>query len=129
MLLTNPREWLKQAEYDLETASYMFDGKRFFYAVFMCHLALEKALKGLYAQVSGTIPPKTHNLVYLTEKAGIKPPENLSEFMHQLNGVSIPTRYPDDLENLKSNFTRDRTADLLEKSKECLAWLTQQLKE
>jgi HEPN domain-containing protein len=29
------REWLKQAEYDMETADLMFSGGRFFYAVFM----------------------------------------------------------------------------------------------
>jgi len=41
-------EWLKQAEYDLETAEYLFSGGRYLYSVFMCHLAIEKALKGLY---------------------------------------------------------------------------------
>ena len=41
-------EWMKQAAYDLETAEFMFAGARYFYAVFMCHLAVEKALKGCY---------------------------------------------------------------------------------
>lgn len=43
-----PDEWLRQAEYDMETAEFMLNGGRYFYAVFMCHLAIEKALKGLY---------------------------------------------------------------------------------
>lgn len=46
-------EWLKQADYDLETAKYMFEGGRCFYTVFMCHLAIEKALKGLFAVKKG----------------------------------------------------------------------------
>lgn len=29
------------------------------YTVFMCHLSLEKALKGLYAEKLGKEPPKT----------------------------------------------------------------------
>jgi HEPN domain-containing protein len=41
-------EWLKQADYDLDTAEFMVSGKRYFYAVFMCHLSIEKAIKGLY---------------------------------------------------------------------------------
>jgi len=28
-------EWLKQSDYDMETAEYMFQGGRYFYAVFM----------------------------------------------------------------------------------------------
>ena len=40
-------EWLRQADYDLETAQYMLAGGRYIYAVFMCHLSAEKALKGL----------------------------------------------------------------------------------
>ncbi len=46
----------------------MFDNRRYIYAVFMCHLAIEKALKGLYAQKLNEIPPKTHNLIFLVEK-------------------------------------------------------------
>jgi HEPN domain-containing protein len=44
------KEWLSQAEYDFSTAEYMFNGDRNFYAVFMCHLCIEKALKGLYSR-------------------------------------------------------------------------------
>lgn len=39
-------EWPRQADYDMDTADFMFSGGRYFYAVFMCHLSLEKALKG-----------------------------------------------------------------------------------
>ena len=41
-------EWFKQADYDMDTADYMHKGGRHIYAVFMCHLSVEKALKGLY---------------------------------------------------------------------------------
>ena len=33
MLMTkSPQEWLKQADYDINTADIMFDNKRYFYA-------------------------------------------------------------------------------------------------
>ena len=51
-------EWLKQAEYDLETAEYLFSGGRYLYSVFMCHLAIEKALKGLYEKYYWGFPTK-----------------------------------------------------------------------
>jgi len=41
-------EWFKQAEYDYQTASAMFDSGRYIYTVFMCHLSVEKILKGIY---------------------------------------------------------------------------------
>ena len=61
-------EWLKQADYDMDTAEFMCRGGRYFYAVFMCHLAIEKALKGLYQRNLQETPPKTHNLIYLLSK-------------------------------------------------------------
>jgi HEPN domain-containing protein len=51
------KEWLKQADYDMDTAEVMFDSGRFIYAVFMCHLSLEKALKGLYTYTLKEVPP------------------------------------------------------------------------
>lgn len=41
-------EWFTQAKYDLETAEAMFKTRRYIYTVFMCHLSIEKALKGVY---------------------------------------------------------------------------------
>lgn len=43
-------EWFIQADYDLATAKAMFKTARYIYTIFMCHLSIEKALKGLYAR-------------------------------------------------------------------------------
>lgn len=55
-----PKEWFEQAEYDLKTAEAMFKSRRYIHAVFMCHLCIEKALKGLYTKRLSQTPPKTH---------------------------------------------------------------------
>ena len=60
----------------MDTADYMYKGGRYIYAVFICHLSVEKALKGLYFEKLRKIPPKSHHLVYLLNEIGIKPPEN-----------------------------------------------------
>ena len=44
----NFEEWFFQSDYDLETAQHMLQTGRNIYCIFMCHLSLEKALKGLY---------------------------------------------------------------------------------
>lgn len=123
----NPQEWLKQADYDMDTAEVMFDGKRYIYAVFMCHLSLEKALKGLYLHRLKEIPPKTHNLVYLTERVQLRLPENLYDSVFILNRVSVPTRYPDDLQRMLKDYSEERTRQIIEKGKEVLKWLKREL--
>lgn len=123
----SPQEWLKQADYDMETAEIMFDNKRYFYAVFMCHLSIEKALKGLYTQKLNKTPPKTHNLIFLVEKIKLELSEDLYDFIFTLNGVSVPTRYPDELQKLQKDYNTAKTRVLLEKSKEALKWLKARL--
>jgi HEPN domain-containing protein len=119
-------EWLKQAEYDIDTAEFMYDGGRFFYAVFMCHLAVEKALKGLFQQKLQETPPKTHNLVYLLSKIGIRPDENIGKIITKLNEASIATRYPDDIDVLQRNYTQAVTKQILSQTKEALEWIKRQ---
>src|SRR5450759_1648760 len=122
-----PEEWFKQAAYDLKTAEVMLENKRFIYAVFMCHLAIEKALKGLYQFRLNEVPPKVHNLIYLVEKIGLSPSEKLYNAIFELNRVSIPTRYPDDLTKMISEYKKKNTLEMINNSKEGLKWLKNQL--
>jgi HEPN domain-containing protein len=119
-------EWLKQAEYDLDTAEFMTKGGRHFYAVFMCHLATEKALKGLYWHSLREPPPKTHNLVYLLNKTGLKPDARQSGVIATLNEANITTRYPDDIDKLQSKYTQGISSEILAGTKEILAWIRTQ---
>ncbi len=118
-----PEEWFKQADYDLDTARAMFDGGRYIYTIFMCHLSVEKALKGVYAKKYETHPPKTHNLVYICELLEIEVPEKFKDFLDSLTNLSVPTRYPDELERLLKDFKKDITLKTLEQSKDIVLWL------
>ena len=119
-------EWLKQADYDLDTARFMCMGGRYFYAVFMCHLAIEKALKGLYQQTLQETPPKTHNLIYLLDKIGLKPDQDKGGIIARLNEASIATRYPDDIDGLQSDYTQEITTQILAQTREILEWIKAQ---
>jgi len=115
-------EWFKQAEYDLGTAEAMFRGRRYIYTVFMCHLSLEKALKGVLSR-QGLATLKSHDLVYLMEKIGIDVPEEHAEFMEMLSEVSVPTRYPEELDRLVAHYPRKRTAEIVAQCREVNEWL------
>lgn len=127
--MNNHKEWLNQADYDMETADVMFANGRYFYAVFMCHLSIEKALKGLYTQVTNDVPPKTHNLLYLLDKTGKKPELHFEKFITRLNTASIATRYPDELAKIQSVYTKEVTTSLIANSKDVLQWIKTQLQK
>lgn len=93
----NPAEWLKQADYDYDTAELMQQSGRNFYAVFMCHMAIEKGIKALLLLKTGEVPPKTHNLLLLLSKTGIRPSEPIAESIVKLNEANVATRYPEEL--------------------------------
>jgi HEPN domain-containing protein len=93
----------------------------------MCHLSLEKALKGVYCEKLQDVPPKVHNLVYLINKTGINPPEILGKFIVMLNEANIATRYPESLEKLQKAYTKIITGKIILKAKEALVWIKQQL--
>lgn len=119
-------EWLKQADYDLDTAEFMAKGGRYFYAVFMCHLAVEKTLKALYQQKLQETPAKTHNLVYLLNRIGLRPDQDKSRVIARLNEANITTRYPDDIDKLQSDYTQEIATRLLGQTKEILEWIREQ---
>ncbi len=93
-------EWYYQSDYDLGTAQDMLTSRRTVYCIFMCHLSLEKALKGLLVKKTGEYPSKSHSLIYFVEKMNLKMDEAYYEFIFMLNKISVPTRYPDDLKML-----------------------------
>jgi HEPN domain-containing protein len=120
-------EWLKQADYDMDTADYMYKGGRYIYAVFMCHLSVEKGLKGLYFEKLRKIPPKSHNLVYLLNEIGIKPPENPGMFIVKLGEASIPTRYPENLARLQQTYSENVVKSILLNGREVIQWIKEKL--
>ncbi len=125
----DPEEWYKQADYDIKTAEAMLFAKKYIYVVFMCHLSIEKALKGLYQKKLGTMPPKVHNLLFLIEANGLTLPDRLYELVFNLNRASIPTRYPEDLKQMQKDYSKQKTENLLIQSKEVLKWLKKELRK
>jgi len=105
----------------------VFRGRRYFYAVFVLHLAIEKALKGLYQHRLAEVPPKVHNLTYLLGKTGLVTPDAVGVFLMGLNSTHVVTRYPEDLATIQGTFPRKEVKEMLEQGKEALEWIRQQL--
>jgi len=96
---------------------------RYIYVLFMCHLSVEKLLKAFYEAALKKIPPKTHNLIYLSKSIGLEIPEKFLRTVESLNDLSIVTRYPEDMDSLVKAFKRERVAEYLNRTKALLKWL------
>ncbi len=107
----------------MDTAEVMLKAGRYFYAVYICHLSVEKAIKGLYQAKLNEMPPKVHNLIYLLNKAGVKPSEGNGKFLVRLNEANIATRYPEDLDKLQRDYTSPIAQGIIAGSKEILKWI------
>jgi len=119
----NVQNWLDSAEYDWQTAEILFVSGRYVYTVFLCHLALEKALKAKVEQNSCRIPPKTHDLQHLVALGGLHPTEEVGRFLAEIGNLSVVTRYPEDFHKMVRAFSKDRTKLILEKTREVLTWI------
>ena len=72
------------------------------------------------------MPPRTHNLVYLLNKIGVKPAEVIGRFVIKLNEANVLTRYPEDIDKLQKDYTQVVVKDMLIRSKEILGWIKKQ---
>ena len=96
------KHWTEQARYDLDTARAMFNSGRHLYVLFCCQQAVEKALKSLISQRIKEFPPRIHQLIRLSEIAGLEMDESRIEFLRELSSYYIQSRYPEEMENLSS---------------------------
>jgi len=115
-------EWYFQSDYDLETALNMLQSGRNIYCIFMCHLSLEKALKGLFIKRLNQFPPKIHDLMYFVEKLALEPEEIHLDFLKWINRMSVVTRYTEDMRSLITLYPPERTNDIYQQTKTIQQW-------
>lgn len=122
------KNWIDSSSYDMETAQHLLKTGRYLYVIFMCHLALEKALKANLAAV-GHPPLRTHDLILLVRKADITDmPMVHLDFLGLLNNASLPVRYPDDLEQAVKDYPEPIAREYLDQAGKVFLWLKNRLK-
>ncbi len=119
--------WLQSMEYDLKTASTLLKDRKYIYVIFMCHLAIEKALKAVLSEMFKELPPYTHNLNRLIELGNIKLPHKHQDFINKINLQSVPTRYPEDFKKLSKEFDKKIAELYLKQTRGVIRWLKQNI--
>jgi HEPN domain-containing protein len=122
----DPEEWLKQADYDWETAQTLLTHGRPQFAMFVCHLAVEKALKGLYHKRLNRVPPKVHNLIYFLKELDLDVGREQYRILARLNEAQIAARYPDELGIALERYKGPKVAEILRSAKEAIEWIKKQ---
>ena len=115
-MLKETNNWLDMVDYDVDTARQMFNTKRYVYVLFMCHLAIEKALKAIVCEETKKFPPKTHDLIFLTNLGKCEFSDDVLKFIGMINNVAVVTRYPEDLSKLISSYPKEVAQEYLNKT-------------
>jgi HEPN domain-containing protein len=119
--------WLEGSKYDLGVAKAMFKAKKYPYALFMGHLALEKLLKALVVKKTKTHAPFSHSLPYLAEKSGIKVPDQIQIKLGEFMEFHFEARYPDANRAFYKKCTRNYVGIRLKEIKEVFKWIRAKL--
>ena len=116
--------WIKSAVSDFDTAQLLIKNEKILHGLFFCHLVVEKAIKACVVKTTREIPPKSHNLIYLSEKARLDFPEEFEIFVGILMKYQLEGRYPDYQPEIPSMLISN---NYLHKTQKILLWLEKQL--
>lgn len=121
--------WIDIAEYDMETAKVMLEGKRFLYVGFMCQQVIEKIIKGQYVLIKKENPPYTHNLTYLAMQCGIyeNMPEDHKDVIDMPEPLNVEARYPTHKEKLMRTLNYERCKEIVQKTEVLYQWIKKKL--
>ncbi len=119
--------WAESAKDDWPVAEHLFTSHDYHYSLFFGHLYLEKLMKALVVQVSKEHAPRSHNLLYLAERASLTISDSKREILARVNKYNLETRYPEDREALHDFYTPDFAKTELKVIWEMGEWLNSQL--
>jgi HEPN domain-containing protein len=119
--------WQEGAEYDLGVAKAMFRSRKFPYALFMGHLAIEKLLKAMVVKNTSAHAPITHSLSLLAEKSKISIPEETMIKLREFMEFHFEARYPKYERAFYAKCTKKYTRIQLNEIKKVYKWLKKQL--
>lgn len=118
------RQWAERAWYDLDTAEAMFKAGRYLYVLFCCQQAAEKMLKSVIVRRANELPPRIHQLARLAEVARVAVEEKQIDFLRELSGYYIPSRYPEEATDLAFDVKQQEARRVLDQSREFIQWVT-----
>lgn len=115
--------WLEGADYDMGVAEALYKKRKYPYALFMGHLALEKVLKAVVVKTTHKHAPYTHSLEKLARKSKIDTPKQTQVKLREFMEFHLEARYPDEQKAFYKKCSRSYTKGKLQEIKEIFEWL------
>jgi HEPN domain-containing protein len=112
--------WRDGAREEWTVAVELMERGRVRHGFFFAHLALEKAIKAHVCLKTRAVAPRSHNLVYLAEQAGLELDEGQRKTLADMNLFSMAGRYPDTTSPMPD---AQEAASLLRQAQEVFTWL------
>jgi HEPN domain-containing protein len=119
--------WKESSEYDLDTGKSLIEAKRFPYALFFGHLALEKLLKALVVENTKEHAPYSHSLPLLAEKSGIEISDELMDKLAEYTEFNIEARYPTGRKEFFQKYTEGFVKKKFKEVEEVYQWFQKKL--
>jgi len=101
----------KETQEAFGTAQDLSKSKRYHFALFFCHLALEKKLKAFFLSQKKKFAPPVHDVIYLVKKLEPVPNQEVLSQLAEINTFNIRARY----EDYKREFYKKATSEYTEK--------------
>jgi len=119
--------WLDGAKYDMDTAKALYEKKRYPYALFMGHLAIEKLLKALVVKNTKKHAPYTHSLSALAEKLELEVPPKIKKMFIRFMEFHFEARYPEEQKKFYKKCTKQFATKKMKEIEEVFTWLREKL--
>ena len=123
--------WIESSDEDYNVMLDLKEKNRNTYCLFFGQMVIEKLLKALYAKNNKGAPyaPKTHDLLYLTEKLNIELTEEQEVTLNEITTFNLSTRYDDYKRAFYDKCTDEYTEEQIKKIEEVKVWIETMLKK
>lgn len=107
----------------MDTGATLLRSKKFPYALFFGHLAIEKLLKALVVKHTGEHAPFSHSLGMLAAKSGITFPDEVMDQLAEFMEFHTEARYPDAKMEFYQKCTKEFAQLKFREIKKVCKWL------
>lgn len=116
------KAWLKSAKEDFKIAEDLVKMKHYQWALFLCHISIEKVLKAIYIKIKDQYPPPIHKLFKLAQDSEIKLTEEQINDLKEMTSFNIEARYDIIKDRLYRKATKEFTLKYFEITKKLLVY-------
>ena len=116
---------------DLSVANDLYKTGHWLYTGFMCHQVIEKTLKAYWCVCRDDDPPYLHDHKKIAQGCGLytKMSEEQLKFLDFIKPMNIEARYQEVKDEVARSLNREKTAEILETTKQLYTWILQKLQE